>query len=93
MPLCRLKQVLEYRGLTLRAEDQTHSRRARWLASCPLFCRSLRRMRMCFVSLTYPYPLHTFPSDQDAPPTSAHHDDRDLNDLYHSRLGDALRRL
>src|SRR5215203_235238 len=31
------------------------------VASCPLSCRSLQRMRMCLVSLTYPYPLHTFP--------------------------------
>ncbi len=61
MPLYRGKQVGSCRRLTVRAEDQTRSRRAGEMASCPLFCRSLRRIRMSLVRLTYPYPLHTFP--------------------------------
>ncbi len=61
MPLYRGKQVGSCHRLTVRAEDQTRSRRAGEMASCPLFCRSLRRIRMSLVRLTYPYPLHTFP--------------------------------
>ena len=61
MPLYRGKQVGSCRRLTIRAEGQTRPRRAGEMASCPLFCRSLRRIRMSLVRLTYPYPLHTFP--------------------------------
>ena len=64
MPLYRGKQVRSCRRLTIRAEDQTRPRRAGEVASCPLFCRSLRRIRMSLVRLTYPYPLHTFPSSE-----------------------------
>src|SRR3954451_17477809 len=37
------------------------------MASCPLCCRSLRRMRMSLARLTYPYPLHSFPCDIRSP--------------------------
>ena len=60
MPLYRRKQVVPA-GAYIRARRPDRPSPYRWMASCPLFCRSLRRIPMYSVSLTYPYPLHTFP--------------------------------